>query len=162
MQRLRHTTTGRVSPDGCARDVLAAVPAVMRFIKHQMRRHGQAELTVPQFRALVVLSHQGPASLSVLADHLGLSLPAASRMVELLVKRGLMDRQAQTDDRRRVSLSLTRRGRQTFAKARAATQVALGQSLSTLSLPQLAQISAAMRVLNRVFAPGNCRPHPEN
>jgi len=153
MQQLRNTITSRAAADRCARDLLAAVPAVMRFIKDQMRRHRQAELTVPQFRALVILSHHEDLSLSALAEHLGLSLPTASRLVELLVKRQLMHRQTLSNDRRRVSLSLTRRGQATFRTALAATQVALARSLATLSARELAQVSKASRVLNRVFAP---------
>ena len=157
MQPLQKATIWKVSPDLCARELLAGVPAIMRFIRHQMRRNRQVELTVPQFRALVFLTHAEDASLSAMAEHLGLSLPAASRMVELLVKRGLMERRAQPNDRRRVSLSLTRRGRETFQTAFAATQVALSRSFGSLSRRELTQIVAAMQILNRVFTPENCQ-----
>ena len=121
-----------------------------------MRRNRQPELTVPQFRVLVILSRNEDMSLSALAEHLGLSLPAVSRMVDLLVKRRLMDRQIHSKDRRRVSLTLTRRGRAAFQKALAATEVALGERLRTLSPRELGQVSTALRVLSRVFVADSC------
>jgi DNA-binding MarR family transcriptional regulator len=160
MQLLQDTTIMKALPADCAQEVLTTVPAVMRFIRQQMRRHRQAELTVPQFRTLVVLSRSNDTSLSALAEHLGLSLPAASRMVELLVKRGLMQRQTQSKDRRRVSLSLTRQGRETFQRALDATQIALTTRLKTLTHPDIAQIRAAMRILSRVFDLENGRQDP--
>jgi DNA-binding MarR family transcriptional regulator len=156
MQQLQNQTDSRVSCHRCARDLLAGVPSVLRFIRHQMRRHRQSELTVPQFRALVFLNHNVNASLSDMADVLGLSLPATSRMVELLVRRGWMRRRARSSDRRCVSLSLTGRGKAVFRMAREATQVALSQRLKTLSAGELALVSGAMQVLSRAFAPENC------
>lgn len=157
MQSLREATAGHVSPERCAREVLVGVPAVMRFIRCQMRRNRQADLTVPQFRALVFLSHSEDASLSAMAEHLGLSLPAASRMMDVLVRRGLVRRRDQPRDRRRVSLSLTPRGRSAFEAAFAATHAAMSRSLKSIPREELALIHAAMRTLSRTFAPGNCR-----
>jgi DNA-binding MarR family transcriptional regulator len=155
MQQLQKTTNLRPSPDECARELLAAIPAVMRFIRYQMRQHRQSKLTVPQFRTLVFLSHHPDTPLSALAEHLGLSRPAASRMVDLLVKRGLMNRQIPLTDRRQVALSLTRRGKEAFRAAHEATQVAMAGDLKKLSAPDLTRVREAMRILNRVFTPIN-------
>ena len=127
----------------------------MRFIRHEMRRNRQAELTVPQFRALIFVSHSENASLSEMAEHLGLSLPATSRMVESLVKRGWILRQNRSNDRRCVSLSLTTRGTAVLRAAVESTQVSLSARLKSLSPKELSAISEAMRILSRAFAPEN-------
>jgi DNA-binding MarR family transcriptional regulator len=162
MQQLRDATIDGISADACARELLAGVPSIMRFLRSQMRRHRQSGLTVPQFRALVFVSQNGDASLSAMAEQLGLSLPAASRMVELLVQRGLMQRQARPNDRRCVSLSLTRRGGATFRTALRATQVALAERFEALSSRELSQINGAMRILGRLFAPENSHTEPRS
>jgi DNA-binding MarR family transcriptional regulator len=136
---------------------MAAVPAVMRFIRSQMRGHRQAELSVPQLRSLIFVHLNEDTSVSAMAEHLGLSLPAASRTVELLVNRGLMRRRSRLDDRRKVSLSLTRRGTVAFRAAFRATQTALAFQFKALSLDELAQLSGAMLILSRVFEPGKRR-----
>jgi len=156
MQLLHNGSKCRYTTEHCVKEVLTAVPTIMEFVRHQMRGHRQAELTVPQFRSLIFLSHSEDTSLSAGADHVGLSLPAASRMVDILVKRGLMDRQTTSADRRRVSLSLTQRGKAIFRSALDATEVALAQHLGKLPPRQLAQGGQAMKILARVFDPENC------
>ena len=158
MQPLQRVTTREALPAVCADELLAAVPAVMRFIRQEMRRNRPAGLTVPQFRALIFLSHDDDPSVSAMAEHLGLSLPAVSRMVQLLVKRGLMERQASPADRRRVSLSLTRQGRRTFQLAFDATRAALAAAFTNLPRAELAGTISAMQVLNRLFATGDAKP----
>lgn len=152
MQPLRRVKQKSVSAEACAGDVLGAVPGLMRFIRGEMRSHRAPGLTESQFRCLIFVSVNEDPSLSDLAEFLGLSLPAASRMVQLLVRRGLLERRARTDDRRRVRLSFTRKGRQTFQTVLAATQVGMGGVLSRLSARELAQVSGAMRTLDRLFA----------
>jgi DNA-binding MarR family transcriptional regulator len=154
---LRHATVDGIAARRCAAGLLASVPAVMRFIRQEMRAHRQAQLSVPQFRALVFVSLSDEPSLSAMAEHLGLSLPAASRLVDLLVKRGLMGRRVDVADRRRVSLSLTARGRATCRRARRATQAALARRFERLSAQDLALVSRALGILGHAFAAGGGR-----
>jgi DNA-binding MarR family transcriptional regulator len=154
MQPLRSESILTASAERCAQQVLAGAPLIMRFIRSEMRGHRQTELSIPQFRALVFVTHRAEASLSALAEHIGLSLPAASRMVEQLVKRGLMERRTRPGDRRCVSLALTRRGKAVFATARRATQAALARRFEALSAQELSVISAALGILDGVFATG--------
>ena len=86
------SVTRRNGREGCANQVLATMPYLMRFVRTRMRsqRHG---LSVPQFRTLIYIQHSDRANLSSLADHLGLSLPAVSRLVGGLVRRGLVNRE---------------------------------------------------------------------
>jgi DNA-binding MarR family transcriptional regulator len=158
MQRLRTLTNNHLAADRCARELLTSALAVMRFIRARMRAHHRGGLSVPQFRALVFLSQHDEASLSALAEHVGLSLPAASRLVDLLVRRQMVERQAHAGDRRRVSLSLTARGRATFQAALRATQLALASRFATLSERELSQLSRTMGLLEHLFAAENCRP----
>jgi DNA-binding MarR family transcriptional regulator len=147
----------RESADHCARVLLAGVPCVMRFIRSEMREHRQVGLTVPHFRALVFMNRREDASVSALAEHLGLSLPATSRLVDLLVRRGLVERREASTDRRRVSLGLTRSGSATCRTALNATQTALARRCEALSAEEATVVREAMDVLVRVFAPENCR-----
>jgi DNA-binding MarR family transcriptional regulator len=162
MQQLRPASDRLPPADICARELLAGVPAVMWFLRHQVRSHRQRGLTVPQFRSLVFLVHHNNASLSEMAEHLVLSLPATSRMVEVLVKRGLMRRKTRATDRRHVSLSLTAQGRSAFRTAHEATQVALAERLRALPSREVLQVAGAMRILGRLFAPnGEQTDHAE-
>ena len=68
------------------------------------------EVTVPQYRALVVLASKGPQRVVALADALEVTPPTATRMCDRLVRKGLVRRRTAREDRREVRLSLTSEG----------------------------------------------------
>lgn len=67
-------------------------------------------VTVPQFRLLVVLGTHGPTKLVALAERLGVNPSVSTRMVDRLIVAGLVDRQANTANRREVVIALTAAG----------------------------------------------------
>jgi DNA-binding MarR family transcriptional regulator len=69
------------------------------------------DVTLVQFRALVVLSDAREANLAQLADALGITASTATRLCDRLVDHGLIRREPLPDDRRRIRLSLTEAGR---------------------------------------------------
>jgi DNA-binding MarR family transcriptional regulator len=66
-----------------------------------------AVLTVPQVKAVSYLYHNGEQTVSGLANGLATSLPSASELIDRLVDRGLVERFADPQDRRRVLVGLT-------------------------------------------------------
>ncbi len=155
MQQLTRATIEPDLCERCARQALLAIPMVMRFMREQMRSHRHQELTVPQFRALIFVHHFPEAALSPMAEHIGLSLPAASRMVELLVKRGLLLRRADPQDRRCVRLALTARGQSVYRTAQRATQSALAERFRPAGSRDLKTMSRALELLADTFGGQN-------
>jgi long-chain acyl-CoA synthetase len=74
------------------------------------------DLTLPQYRILILLS-EGKEAASALADKLAVSRPSVTGVVDGLVGRGLVQRDHDPDDRRRVGHSLTREGQRLLAAA---------------------------------------------
>ena len=142
----------RIPPLDCARAMLDGLPQVMWFIRRHMRRHRTRGLSVPQFRALVLIERFPEASLSAIAEHLGSTLPSASRLMTGLVDKGLIVRESATDDSRRVSLLLTHRGKSVLATAQSETQEAVAGQMAGLTDDQRATIAQAMQLLQDVFA----------
>jgi MarR family transcriptional regulator, organic hydroperoxide resistance regulator len=68
-------------------------------------------LTAAQADALLVIGQAGPLSLNELGDLLIAEAGHPSRLVDRLVEADLVQRRPANDDRRRVELSLTPRGR---------------------------------------------------
>jgi len=139
------------SPDECARELLEVVPLVMRTIRSEMRSNRTPELTVPQFRALVFLNRHEGASLSEVAEHLGLTLPSVSKLMDGLVARRLATREVDPRDRRRVTLALTEQGRTVLQHAYDATQNALAEVLITLTPAERTVVAQAMQALRPLF-----------
>lgn len=146
MQRMQGT------PDECAHEVLDVVPLAMRTIRKQLREHGAQLLSVPQFRTLLFISGNRGASLSEVADHIGLTLPSMSALVDGLVARNFVIRRTRRDDRRRVDLTLTERGEATLDSARNGTQDYLKERFSRFSETERSTIVRGMKILRQVFS----------
>lgn len=65
------------------------------------------EMPVRQIRGLRMIASQNGLSLGEAARKMAVPLPSASRIVEKLVQRGLIARQADPSDRRALRLSVT-------------------------------------------------------
>jgi DNA-binding MarR family transcriptional regulator len=139
--------------EACAHVVFEVVPHVMQKIRAEMRRRRGPEISVLQLRALAYLRRNPGATLSSLAEHVGLTLPSMSSQVSGLVARNLIDRSVSTTDRRFVTLTLTEQGSSLLAAARQGTQESLAKSLATLAPDERAIVMVAMALLERVFAP---------
>lgn len=131
--------------------MLDGLPPVMWFIRRQMRRHRERGLSVPAFRALVLLSRYPTASLSAVAEHIGSTLPSASRLVSGLVDKKFVDRQISPADRRVASLGLTRRGQAVLAAAEVETQDEVAARLEGLTDGERGTVVAAMQLLRGTF-----------
>jgi DNA-binding MarR family transcriptional regulator len=153
MQQLQGLTRATKSAEGCAAEILETVPVVMRFIRAQMRRHRGPELSVPHFRTLLFLSRNGGASLSALAEFLGLSLPATSRLVEGLVRKNFVVRRIPPGNRRLIALALSAGGRRTVGGARQATESRLAEVVAPLPAGERAAIGRALRTLREKLQP---------
>ena len=141
------------SPDACAQEILDVVPIVMRSIRAELRRHRTADLSIPQFRTLAFIDRNADASLSDVAEHIGLTLPSMSKIVEGLVVRKFVTRQTARDDRRRMTLALTARGLTALQASRDATRACLAEDLAGLTERQRETITQAMEILWLVFTP---------
>jgi len=130
---------------------METVPLVMRFIRAEMRRQRTRSLSVPQFRALVFLSRHPGASLSSVADHLGVTRPTASALVDRLVRRGLVTRTEHPQERRRIVLALTLTGARHLQQAREVARTRIAGMLAGLSIAELRKIAEGIALLESVF-----------
>lgn len=125
---------------------------VMRFIRADMRVRGTyEELTVPQFRTLAFLDRNPGASLSELAEHLGVTRATASANTERLVQRQFVDRCDHPEERRRVVLKLTEAGLEHLQNNRAQTRKYITDLLGSLTDEQIVQIDESLTLLKQVF-----------
>ena len=70
------------------------------------------EVTLTQYRTLVVLASRGPQSLAELADAVDVTPPTATRMCDRLIKKRLIVRRHERGDRRLIRLTLAEAGRE--------------------------------------------------
>ena len=92
-------------------DAVLAASQVMVAVAARTLDDAAADVTLPQFRALVVLSVRGAQRPTDLAADLGVEPSTATRMCDRLVRKGLVAREHSAEDRRTVLASLTEVGR---------------------------------------------------
>ena len=135
----------------CAHEVMETVPLVMRFIRKEMRSGRAPSLSVPQLRVLTFLSYVPGAPLASVTEHLGVSRSTASAIVDRLVRRQLVHRTEDPQERRCVVLTLTPVGVQHLQQARDATGVQLAKGLAGLSEADLQHVNRGLTLLRKVF-----------
>lgn len=148
------------SNDECAHIVFEVVPQVMQHLRAETRRQRGPDLSVLQLRALAYLRRNPGATLSVLAEHVGLTLPSMSSQVSGLVARNLIDRSISPEDRRFVTLRLTEQGSLVLESARQGAQESLAKTLSVLTPHDRSVVVNAMLLLERVFNPTSTETPP--
>jgi DNA-binding MarR family transcriptional regulator len=134
------------------RQVLDVVPFVMRSLRAEFRSHRGTEVNIPQYRTLMYLRRSPGASLSEVAEHLGITPPSTSRLVNDLVERDLIDRQTSPADRRKITLTLTPKGRDLAETSLRETQVAYLPRFAAVPAETRALIIQAMQQLRVIFS----------
>jgi DNA-binding MarR family transcriptional regulator len=133
-----------------ASDAALLAERLAAFYAHAMRAGSRLigeferlDLSFTQFKALSVAA-VGEPTVKELAEHLGLSLPGASRAVDHLVRRGLIDRREDPDDRRCKRLSVTGAGRELVHRLDDARREALESFAADLAPAQRERLLAAL------------------
>jgi len=140
----------KVSTQDCAHEVLEVVMLILRIIRTVVRSRRAPDLSVQQFRSLFFLNLQPNATLSDIAENIGLTLPSMSKMIDNLVSRELVTRHICPTDRRRVRLMLTASGKALIDQALLAVQSALADRLTDLPAAERNAIARAMQTLRPI------------
>jgi DNA-binding MarR family transcriptional regulator len=124
--------------------VLAASRALVAVAARSLAAAGD-EVTLPQYRALVVLAARGPQGTADLAAALAVNPSTATRMCDRLVRKGLVRRHRQAGDRRTVRITLTPAGHDLVAEVTRRRRAELARLLGVLPQDQHEPVIAAFQ-----------------
>lgn len=149
-------------------ELVAEVDHLLRCLSRGTRRERPAlteaeqRLTMGQFRMLTILARDGgPLTVGELRERLGVGGPSASRMVDRLVKEGMVERRDDPADRRRALVELTAKAQTALAEIRGGRDQrwALREHLARLDEDTLRKFREALLVLADVAGVDpNARP----
>lgn len=110
------------------------VSVAARLTRLHTRLLGKLEtpLTFRQYRSLIRV-HAGCSSLTELASFGNLTIPTVSEGVDVLVRRGLLTRVPNREDRRAISLEITPAGIEAVAAADAVLEEVANDLISSVS-----------------------------
>lgn len=98
------------------------------------------EVTLPQYRALVILASTGAQRIVSLAEALDVTPPTATRMCDRLVRKGLVRRRASREDRREVRVTLTTAGQELVEQVTQRRREEIARILAKISVEDRAAI----------------------
>jgi DNA-binding MarR family transcriptional regulator len=129
-------------------EALTASSAALVGIAVRSVAAGPADVTVAQHRVLALLDEHGAATVTTLADHLGVDQSNASRHCSRLARLGLVDRTPAAHDGRAVEVRLTRAGRQQVRAVRDARRHELERVLDGLTDPEVRDVARAFELFH--------------
>lgn len=126
--------------------VLTASRVLVAIAARSLADAGE-EITLTQYRALLILASRGPQSIAALAEELAVTPPTASRLCERLVRKGLVRRRTDRRDRRQVRITLTEAGRLLIDAVTEHRRKEIAALLSSIPAAERPGLVAALRRL---------------
>jgi DNA-binding MarR family transcriptional regulator len=105
------------------------------------------DLSVAQMATLILLDAEGSSTVGDLANDLGRSLSATSRLLDQMVRRGLVSRQEDQLDRRVKRVALAEHGQELIARVQRRRAEAQLSVMAALSDAERADVMRAMALL---------------
>jgi DNA-binding MarR family transcriptional regulator len=143
-----HMTTARSEVPAGRDDLVDALLSASRAMVGLAARSLaslDAEVSLPQYRALVVLASRGPQRMVDISTELGVNPSTGSRMCDRLVRKGLARRYRTTTDRRAVRLSLTPAGRRLVDEVTTRRRTELARIVADMPDQHRAPVIAVLR-----------------
>jgi len=143
-------------------DHITAVRAFNRFYTRKLgvldQHLGQSPFSLSEARVLYELAHRDDLAAKEIGIELGLDPGYLSRIVQSFDEKGLITRRPLPADRRQYQLSLTAKGRQTFAKLNLSSQNEVAAMLARLSVSDATRLTQAMATIEAVLDPRRSQP----
>jgi DNA-binding MarR family transcriptional regulator len=128
--------------------ILSLAEDLFKAARNQVPRDwNRLDLTMPQLKVLLSLFVDGPLPCSRLAEAVGVSLPTMNGVLERLKDRGLISRQPDRRDRRRILNTLTARGQQLMEGLWTSGQDWLSELLDRMDSADLETIERALSII---------------
>ncbi|GAB1692865.1 MarR family winged helix-turn-helix transcriptional regulator [Krasilnikovia sp. M28-CT-15] len=143
---MNSTTTLSASEDDVVGALLALSRVFVGLAARSLADLGE-DVTLAQYRTLVVLVTRGPQRVVDLADELTVTSSTATRMCNRLVRKGLVARQERPDDRRAVWVTLTAAGRDLVGEVMNHRRERIAALVSDLSLTRPLAFAAVLNAL---------------
>ena len=105
-----------------------------------------SDITIGQYRALVLLCQQGQLNMTALADALAVKPSTATGLCDRMVQKGLISRNTSSASRREVTLQPTAMGRDVIKSVTTRRRRELGRIIGNLDAKQQRDVAMAFDV----------------
>jgi len=124
--------------------------AAIRLLRMVRKADSESGLSGPRLSALSVIVFSGPLSLAELAAAEQVRAPTMTRLVDALVKLGLVTRETEPDDRRRVRIAATEAGRALLDEGRRRRVAAIAERLGRLAESERRALERGIELIEQI------------
>ncbi|HEX8644014.1 MAG TPA: MarR family transcriptional regulator [Allosphingosinicella sp.] len=124
--------------------------AAIRLLRLARREDDASGLSAPRLSALSVIVFAGPLSLAALAAEEQVRAPTMTRIVDALVRSGLVTRETDAADRRMVSITATDEGRRLLDEGRRRRVGAIADRLARLADSERRALERGVELIERL------------
>ncbi len=150
-------TTPEAAPDATA-DLPGRLGVAVQMLAHAGKLGGRGDLTPTRLTTLAVLSAAGPMRMGSLAHRLGVQVSTMSRIVDIMVASGWVERRPDEADHRACVIAITGDGGALIDKVRQDNATRLADCVARLAPADLAVLEAALPILEKLAQQAACKP----
>lgn len=129
-----------------AHNFLQVIPKAMQIVRKEVRNVSKPNLTIAQFRVLANVKN-GIVHISDIAEHHGVSQPAMSKLVEVLVQKKYLSRICDSEDKRAKKLILTPEGKKAFLQVKKDASNSFSNKLNSISDKEIKQMIKSLELI---------------
>ena len=134
---------GQPPPIAARDEVLVATRALVGIAARSLGALSN-DVTLAQYRVLVLLDGRGPLTMSALADSLGVNRSGVTRLCDALVDKRLIRRRPAEGSRRSVCAELTARGRSTVQQVMRRRARLINDALARMDPADIASLTTGL------------------
>jgi DNA-binding MarR family transcriptional regulator len=138
--------------DKTAELFLSVIPLIKRVIVRNPQPDHDVVVLKSQYPVLLVLKNYGTLSMSDLCNHLCMSKPQMSVLVDKMIEEGKIIRIHSGKDRRVILISLSSMGKKFLAVARNKIQLMIKGNLADLNISDLNSLNAALIEIQNILS----------
>ncbi|WP_300609024.1 MarR family transcriptional regulator [Trebonia sp.] len=150
-------TTPEAAPDATP-DLPGRLGVAVQMLAHAGKLGGRGDLTPTRLTTLAVLSAAGPMRMGGLAHRLGVQVSTMSRIVDIMVASGWVERRPDEADHRACVIAITGDGGALIDKVRQDNATRLADCVARLAPADLAVLEAALPILEKLAQQAACKP----
>ncbi len=124
--------------------------AAIRLLRMVRKADSESGLSGPRLSALSVIVFSGPLSLAELAAAEQVRAPTMTRLVDALVGLGLVTRETEPGDRRRVRIAATDAGRALLEEGRRRRVAAIAERLGRLAESERRALERGVELIEQI------------
>jgi DNA-binding MarR family transcriptional regulator len=137
-------------PAHATSELIDVVSLVTQAFWAELRRSGQ-QIEMSQWATLKRID-RAPCTVSELARYKGVGLPTISKSIDMLVRRGWVERWVDKSDRRQTLVRLTPAGRKLLVSCRKALETFLDQRLASLSAAERDAVDGSLQLIRQALS----------